>query len=40
MILWVRLVLITLENLYFEGDGEDYIDSIPTDLEILLGRMQ
>ena len=39
MFLWVRLILHTLEGLYFESDIRETIKTLPNDLDALYANL-
>lgn len=38
MFLWVKLIIFTLEDLYFESDVREAIEKLPEDLETVYVR--
>ena len=38
MFLWVRLVMFTLEDLHYESDLDEAIETLPVDLEAVYMR--
>ena len=38
MFLWVRLVMFTLEDLYYESDLHEAMETLPVDLEAMYMR--